>query len=74
MKIFLKHIIYNSEQIMKRDSHKEFVYSNICHQVSNYMTESVSLIIQTNHKEYICCRDKPIIKHSKFNYCEAQLN
>ena len=35
------------------------------------MTESVSLIMQTNHIEYICCRDKPSIKRSKFNYTEA---
>ena len=57
---------------MRRDSHKVFVYSNICHQVSNFMTENVSLIMQINHKEYICPRDKPSSKHRKYNYTETK--
>ena len=51
--IFLKHIQNDGIPIMIRNSHKGFVYSNICHQVSNYKTENVYLIIQINHKEYI---------------------
>ena len=48
--IFLKHIHYDGTPIMRRDSHKGFVYSNSFHQVSNFMTENVSLIMQINHK------------------------
>ena len=62
--IFLKHIYYDGRPIMRIDSHKGFVYSKICHQVSNFMTENVSLIMQINHKEYICSRDKPSSKRS----------
>ena len=37
--IFLKHIHYDGTPIMSRDSHKGFVYSNIFHQVGNFMAE-----------------------------------
>ena len=50
-KIFLKYIQNDSIPIMRRNNHKGFVYSNICHQVSNFMTGNVSLLMQINHKE-----------------------
>ena len=36
------------------------------------MTENVSLIMQINHKEYLCSCDKPSSKHSKYNYTETK--
>ena len=70
--IFLKHINYYGRPMMRRYNNKGFVYSNICHQVSNFMTENVFLFMQINHKENICFRDKPSSKCSKYNYTETK--
>ena len=70
--IFLKHINYDGTPIMRRKSHKGFLISNICHQVSNFMTENVSLIMQKNNKEYINSHNKTSSKRSRYNYTETK--